>query len=445
MISPITLDFPAISNRPVTARFDGGDLSSDAGAVLLATYDKRHKVTQVLAEALPDRRQKNKIVHPLERMLAERVYAIALGYEDANDLDSLRTDPALKLACNSLPASGPDLASQPSLSRLENSFSAKDLIRAGRALAALVVGQLPNDTTEVILDIDATDDPCHGQQEFEEFNAHYDTHCYLPLLLHITGKDGCKRLLGALLRHGRAGACAGLRFLVRTAVRLIRARFPKMRILLRADGGFGNARVIHLCQALEIDFVLGLSKNSRLQILSTPVQMDAALKYAWEGEGCREFGDFSYKAGTWKERQRVVIKAEITRGELNPRYVVTSKTEDTPEDIYHFYCLRGDQENRIKEFKLDLNSGRTSCHRFLANQFRLLLHQAACILMTLMQTVLEGTDWAGAQIATIRLRILKVAVRVIESSRRVWLHLPTSFPNKATWLRLWQRLCANVT
>lgn len=444
MNSSLTLDFPSICKKEVSARFDGGDLSSDAGVILLAHAERHAGIIRALANSIIDTRQSSKIKHSIEEMVRARVYGICCGYEDANDHDSLRDDTAFKLACDHLPVTGNSLASQPSISRLENSISAKDLIRGAKAVARAVIAQLPANTTEVILDVDATPDPCHGQQEFEGFNAHYDTHCYLPLLLHVTGADGQIRLLAALLRPGNAGACDGLFSLLRGAARLLRERFPNIKIILRADAGFGVARVIHFCERRQLKFVLGLSKNNRLQTLSTPVQMDAALKYRWAGDGCREFGEFSYKAGTWRNRHRVIIKAEITRGELNPRYVVTSDTSLTPEEVYSYYCGRGDQENRIKEFKNDISGGRTSCHRFLANQFRLSLHVAAGALMGLIQQALAGTQWAKAQVQTIRLRILKVAVRIVETSRRIWLHLPTCFPESRTWEHLWRKFSAQL-
>jgi hypothetical protein len=444
MNSTLPLTFPAVRNKSVTACFDGGDLSSDAGVVLLAEAEKHSGIIRALANSIVDTRQCGKVKHSLEDLVSARVFGICCGYEDANDLDSLRNDPAFKLACDHLPASGTPLASQPSISRLENRISAKDLVRAAYAVGRAVIAQLPVDTTHVILDVDATPDPCHGQQEFEGFNAHYDTHCYLPLLLHVTAADGQKRLLAALLRPGKASACQGLFCMLRGASRLLRERFPDITITLRADGGFGNARVIHFCERRRLNFVLGLGKNSRLQTLSTPIQIDAALKYRWAGDGCREFGEFSYKAGTWRNRHRVVVKAEITRGELNPRYVVTSDTSLTAEEVYTYYCARGDQENRIKEFKCDLAGGRTSCHRFLANQFRLLLHLAAGALMGVLQRALSGTQWAKAQVQTVRLRLLKVAVRVIETSRRIWMHLPTAFPEKWTWEHLWRKLSVPV-
>jgi hypothetical protein len=197
--------------------------------------------------------------------------------------------------------------------------------------------------------------------------------------------------------------------------------------------------VLAFCEAQSLDYVLGLSSNQRLAVLSTPVQMDACLKSKWEGDGCREFAEFAYKAGSWPHLRRVVVKAEITKGELNPRFVVTNLM-GTSEQLYDFYCKRGDQENRIKELKLDLASGRTSCHRFVANQMRALLHTAACMLLSVLQEAACGTRFVQAQVGTLRLRVLKVGARVVESCRRIWFHLSSSYVDKRSWAHLNRRL-----
>ena len=438
--SALDLVFPSVGNRDVVARFDGGDITSDAGLLLLGEADRRLGLTEAIAVAIDDHRRQDQVDHTMVGMVRERVYAISAGYEDVNDLSTLRRDPALKTVCGRLPGSGESLASQPTICRLENAAGRKDLLRIGMRIAERVVSGLPKDTRRVIIDVDPSDDPCHGQQEFESFNGYYDEHCYLPIYIHVTGDDGRQRLLCSLLRPGRANATLGLFGVLRRAVGLLRGRFPGVRIVLRGDSAFGIGEVIEFCERTGIDFILGIRGNNRLQTLSTPVQMDACLKHSWEVDDCREYGEFRYKAGPWRGHQRVVIKAEITRGELNPRFVVTSLTGKTPEEVYEFYCGRGEQENRIKEMKLDLGSGRTSCHRFLANQFRLLLHTAACVLMGVLQECLEGTKWARAQVGTIRLKLLKVGARIVETCRKVWVHLPTAFPEKGIWWHLHTRL-----
>jgi hypothetical protein len=440
--STLCLTFPAVAGHEVVARFDGGEMTSDAGVALVAAADRRAGVTEALAAALTERRHPAKVKHGLVVLLRERTYAIVQGYEDANDLDRLRHDPALKLTCGRLPRTGDALASQPTFSRWENGVTRRELRKMALALARCVIAQLPADTTTVTLDVDATADPCHGQQQLECFNRFYDEHCYLPLLLYVTGPDGRQRLLAALLRPGNKSGVQGLGTLLKWAVRLLRERFPGVRILLRGDSGFGNATVLRWCHALAVGYRLCVAQNPVLQERSIPVQLDAALQATFPraGEDGQEFGELRYRARSWRQEERVIVKAEVTRGKLNPRFVVTSEQE-TPEQEYRQYCLRGDRENRIKEFKLDLASGRTSCHRFWANQFRLLLHMAAYVLMSVVQTALQGTAWAAAQVGTLRTRLLKLGARVVESCRKVWLHLPTACPVQDIWAVLQQRLC----
>jgi hypothetical protein len=425
--------FPAVVGREVAVRCDGGDITSDAGLLLVGLADRKLGLSEAISECLIDKRQACKIRHGISEMVRERVYAITAGYEDANDLDLLGDDPALKTVCGRLASSGVNLASQPTISRLENMPCGKDLLRASIRLAERVISQLPRSTRRVIIDVDPTDDPCHGQQQFEFFNGHYGEHCYLPLHVHITGDDGRQRIVASVLRPGNSSATKGIRSVLGIVVALLRERLPDVRMVLRADSAFGVCDVLDLCDDLGMDFVLGISANNTLHRLSSAVQMDACLKYGWEGNGTREYGEFGYAARTWRHERRVVVKAEITCGELNPRFVVTSLDAMNPESVYEFYCARGNQENRIKEIKLDLSSGRTSCHRFLANQFRLLLHTAACVLMGVLQEACAGTRWAHAQVGTLRLRLLKVGARVVESCRRIWFHLPSSFPEADTW------------
>jgi hypothetical protein len=320
----------------VLARFDGGDLTSDAGVALVAAADRMAGVTDALAAAIKDPRDPAKVTHTLLDVLRARIYAIAQGYEDANDLDRLREDPALKVACGRLPASGKALASQPTLSRFENGVTPQDVRAAMLALARCVIAQLPADTTRVVLDVDATDDPCHGQQQLECFNGFYDAHCYLPLLLYVTGADGQQRLLGALLRPGTAKGRDGLGTLLKWAVRLLRARWPAVQITLRGDSGFGNATVLRWCHALGLERVLCIAPNATLRERSIGVQIDAALQatYPQAGEDGQEFGEFRYQAGTWTQEERVIVKAEVTRGKLNPRFVVVSETVASPEAGY---------------------------------------------------------------------------------------------------------------
>jgi hypothetical protein len=444
-----SFDFPSVANKTVTARFDGGDITSNAGALLVSAADDRIGLTRAIAASIQDKRQTSKISHDLETLIKERVFAIACGYEDVNDLDCLRSDPALKVGCGRAPRSDADLASQPTISRLENSVSKKDLLRMGISLAEQVVARLPDNTKKVILDIDEMEDPCHGQQEFEIFNAHYDSHCYLPLLLFVTDETGRQRTMAVVLRSGKSG-CRGVRGLLKRAVKLIRARFPNIGIELRADGGYGNDQVLRCCDKLSIDYTLGLPGNKRLHHLSTATQMDVCIKYSQtkyqpDHPVCREFAAIDYRAGSWDKSRRVIVKAEITESafgdvKLNPRFVVTNRDFKSPEAGYAHYCARGDIENRIKEFNLDVSGGRTSCHRFLANQFRVLMHAGACVLMNVIQEAAQTTSLVKAQMGTIRLRLLKIGARIVESTRRVWIHMSSSCPDQEVWGKVYEVL-----
>jgi hypothetical protein len=439
----VDLFFPSVGGREVVSRNDGGDITSDAGLLLVSLADKKIGLTEAMANVITDSRQQSKVDHSVVDMARSRIYAICADYEDANDLDMLRHDPALKTVCDRLPKTGEALASQPTISRFENMPGMQSQLRMAVAMAQRVISQLPGKTTRIIIDVDPTEDPCHGQQEFEFFNGHYGCHCYLPVHIHITGDDGRQRIIGSVLRPGNAGATKGLYSILRIAIRLLRERLADARIILRADSAFGVCNVLDFCEDIGIDYILGMKGNNVLHDLSAGVQMDACLKYKWEGNGCREYGSISYRAGSWRHARRVVTKAEITNGDLNPRFVVTSLSNLNDVETYEFYCARGEQENRIKEIKLDLSSGRTSCHSFFANQFRLLMHTAACMLMGVLQESLAGTRFAKAQIGTLRTRILKVGARVVQTARKIWFHMPSSFPAQDTWRRMYAALVSD--
>jgi len=438
------LEFPSVCSHEVAVRFDGGDLSSDAGAMLVAQADRALGLTTKLAGAISDGRQASKVRHNIGRILRARIYGIVCGYEDANDHDNLRDDPVFKVACNRLPLEQSALASQPTISRAENAVRSRDLLGLAMVIARSVIRQLPANSDVIYLDVDATGDPCHGQQELSFYSGHYGNHCYAPLHLHVTGADARQWLLASVLRPGTASYKVALFSMLRRAVLLLRERFPNAKIILRADAGFGFHDTLAFCEQYKVDYLLGTQSNEQLATLSTPVQIDVCLKYRWEGDGCREYGQFNYKARTWPHYRKVVIKAEITLGKLQARYVVTN-LDGSPEELYLLYCERGDRENRIKELKLGLFSGRTSCHRFKANMLRLQLHTAAALLMSVIQMAAHGSQYASAQVPTIRQRLLKVAARVEQTCRRVWLHLPTSYPDKSVWIHINHKLASLVT
>jgi hypothetical protein len=308
------------------------------------------------------------------------------------------------------------------------------------------VVQLAPDTRRVVIDVDPTDDPCHGQQQLSFFNGFYDTHCFLPLQVTLQGDGGRQWPAAALLRSGKAGATVGLSSVLRPLVRAIRQRCPRARIELRADSAFGCDAVLRLCQALDMDYTLGLKSNAALERLTACVKATLEARVAearaqapddpHAGDGLRIYQLFPYQAGNWARWEYTILRAEWTQGAYNPRFIVTSRRKLTGREAYAHYCGRGECENRIKEFKLDLAGGRTSCHRFLANQARLLCHLAAALLLAVLQEALSGTRYATAQISTLRTRLLKVGAKVVETCRRVWFHLPTSFPSQEVWALL---------
>ena len=449
--STLKLEFPSVYGRTVTAVFDGGDVTSDSGVLLLRQADRALGMTRTLADAVRDRREAGKVGHPVWEVLRARIYGIAMGYEDCNDFDRLAGDPAFKTVCDRLPTRDGDLASQPTLSRFENALSHADLFRMGVALARTAAGRLPRSTKRIVIDVDPTDDPCHGQQEFEFFNGFYDCHCYLPLMVYLSGDDGRQWPAAALLRAGNAGPTDGLFGVLRVLIGEIRRRLPQARIELRGDSSYGVNEVLRFCHKHKLDYTLGLKSNAVIARLSECVQATLGARYAAAradapddpraGDGLRLYQLLPYRAGSWDKWERVILRAEMTEGTYNPRYIISNRSDLTAREAYAHYCARGDRENRIKEFKLDLLGGRTSCHRFLANQARLLLHLAAALLMKMIQLALEGTPWVTAQIHTLRTRLLKVGAKVVQTCRRICFHLPTSFPQRESWLLICQRLC----
>jgi Transposase DDE domain group 1 len=436
-----SLSFGFLGRRQVTGRFDGGRLSSDGGLLLLAEVDRRFGLTQRLASCLRDRRQQSKVRQSRLDLVRQRVYQIACGYEDCNDADTLAADPVLKLACGRNPEGGRDLASQPTLSRFENSVSPAELYRMSLALLDLFIEAHREPPREIVLDLDATDDPTHGQQELSFFHGYYDEYCYLPMLVFAQADGGPHQLLAAVLRPGNVHAGRGSVTLLKRIVARLREAWPEVRIVVRGDSGEALPEVYDWCEGEgQVDFVIGLARNSRLQGLGEPSLEAAREEFRETQAKVRHCHDLSYAADSWGHERRVVVKAEVSSKGDNPRFVVTSRDDLTAEELYDFYADRGDVENRIKELKNDLHADRTSCHRFVANQFRLLLHAAAYLLLTLLRGMLTGTELASAQAGTLRLRLVKVGVRVEQTARRVWLHLASSYP----WAELWNLLARRL-
>ena len=436
--------FPDLLHRPLTVAFDVPNASSDGGAVLLKAADRRLGLISRLSSVLIDERQSGKVRHALSDLLGQRIYGLALGYEDANDAARLADDPMHKLLLGRDPVHGDALASQPTLSRFENDVTRGELLRMGEALFETVIERQRRRRRKVrriTIDLDATDDPTHGQQELAFFNGFYDTWCYLPLLAFVTfDREREQYLCAAALRPGNASSHAGALTLLERIVGRLQDRFPDTRILVRLDGGFAAPELFEFLDEVGVDYVVACPKNKVLERQADLDLIAARVLSEHTGKTEHVYTDFTYAAGTWSRERRVVCKAEVVRLEgreprLNARFVVTNLKGKARLIYERVYCARGDAENRIKEM-FDVALGRTSCSRFPANQFRVLLAAAAYALLQELRLVARGTAWARAQVATLRLDLLKIGVQVIASVRRLVLRLPAAFPYRDCWLAL---------
>jgi len=442
-----SLMLPLGPGKPVLLDWEGGELSSDGGLLLVARADRSLRLTERLAAEVHDPRCPAQLRHPLLALLRQRVYQIALGYEDGNDAQTLRHDPLLKTAVGRTPRAAP-LAGQSTFSRFENAATAEDLARLEGVLQDLFVEHCGAAPREIVLDMDPYDDPCHGEQQGVLFNGYYDGHCYLPLLICGTVDGGQQHLIGVVLRGGKAAATQEALGFLEDLVAKLRTRFPGVPIIVRGDAGYGVEEMITGCRNAQVDFCFGKATNAVLhrqtQELRDRVDRAETFRNAQEkrAKSCRAFAEVDYQAKSWPRGERVVAKAEVTYGKPNPRFVVTSLAPTagwSARRIYQFYCARGDRENRIKEFKLDMAGDRLSCSTFLANQFRLILHAAAFILVQSLQATLQevaGPELAQAQAVTVRVKLLKVAARVIETSRAIRVHLCTAYPLQPLWMAL---------
>ena len=436
--------FSDLFDRPLTTTFDVPNASSDGGAVLLKAADRRLGLISRLSTALVDDRQAGKVRHTMADLLGQRVYGLALGYEDANDAARLADDPMHKLLLGRDPTSGDALASQPTLSRFENDITRGELLRMSEALFETVLDRhrrRRRKVRRITIDLDVTDDPTHGQQELTFFNGFYDTWCYLPLLAFVTFDRECEQYLcAAALRPGNASTQAGALTLLKRIIGRLQERFPDTRILVRLDGGFAAPDLFEFLDEVGVDYVVAMAKNKVLEH-QTALEMVVA-RVLSEASGLTEhvYTDFLYAAGTWSRERRVVCKAEVVQLEgreprLNARFVVTNLTGKAQRIYERVYCMRGDAENRIKEL-FDVAFDRTSCSRFNANQVRVLLAAAAYVLLQELRLAARGTEWARAQVATLRLQLLKIGVQVIASVRRLVLRLPAAFPYRDGWCAL---------
>jgi len=431
-----TLQFSSLSRKKILADFSGGRLTSDGGALLLREANRRIGLIDALAACITDPREPAKIKHDVKTMLAQRIYGIALGYEDGNDHQTLRNDPMMQILAEAAPNPDDPLASPPTLCRFENWVNRKSLARMSEVFVDQFIASYHRAPKEIILDFDATEDAVHGQQEGRFFHGYYDCYCFLPLYVFCGD-----RLLCAYLRPSKIDGAKHARGILKLLVQRIRAVWPSVRIIFRGDSGFCRWKTLKYCDKNDIGYVVGLAKNATLKRRAKPFMEAARQTYDATGEKQRSFHEFEYGAKTWDRKRRIILKAEHLAKGANARFVVTNLDRSSAAIYDGLYTQRGDMENRIKEQQLYLFADRTSCSRFVANQFRLLLASAAYVLIEhLRREGLKGTELAKAQVSTIRLKLFKIAARVVVTVRRVVLHLSSGYPYQTLLTRLVQQL-----
>ncbi len=431
-----SLSFSTLGRQKIMANFNGGRLTCDAGGLLLREVDRRLSLTARLAECIADPRDPARITHDLRTLLAQRVFGIALGYEDLNDHATLRDDPLLAILAEQRPDPQAPLGSPSTLCRFENAITRGSLSRMSQALVDPFIASFKRPPKELILDFDPTDDRVHGKQEGRFFHGYYDSYCFLPLYVFCGD-----HLLCAYLRPSNIDAALHSRAILKLLVRRFRRVWPNVRIIFRGDSGFCRWKLLRWCDKHDVAYVVGITRNQVLQRLAEPFMDEAKKAFDESGVKQRNFHEITYAAKTWDRQRRVVVKAEVLPKGPNARFVVTN-LPDKPEVIYdQRYTARGDMENRIKEQQLGLFADRTSCHSFLANQFRLLLASAAYVLIEhLRREALRGTELARAQVSTIRLKLFKIAARVTMSVRRIVFHLSSYSPYQQLFAYLVRRL-----
>lgn len=415
-----------VAGKPVRAAFDGGSLTSDAGVLVLAEIERRLGIAERLAGCLSDPRDPDRVRHTLAEIIRFRTLMIAAGYPDANDSDALRADPAFKMAVGRLPESGADLCSQPTISRLENLPGRVALIRMMAGMIDLFCDSFAGVPRRIVLDIDDTEDRVHGAQQLSLFNAYHDSRCFQPIHVYeaTTGKP-----VAVILRPGKTPDGTEVALVLRHIVRAIRARWPRVEILVRGDSHYSRPQAMDWLERKRIGYVFGLASNKVLLARVADHAEDAAMaRIEGEAEKVRRFAAFDYAARSWKRQRRVVARVETSAQGTDSRFIVTNLA-GSPKALYEkVYCARGQAENLIKAHKLHLASDRTSCTKATANQFRLLIHTAAYWLMHTLRGLAPKTSfWRDAQFDTIRLALIKVAGRVTEMVTRIKVSLPTGF------------------
>lgn len=415
------IDFGRLGRRVVEGRFDGGSMTSDGGVMLLGQTDRKLGLLDAAARCIPDPRNPLLIKHAVRDMLRQRVYGLALGWEDLIDHGSLREDVAMQTAIGV----EREVASAPTLCRLENWADKRTAWRLHQVLVDQFIASFKQAPQELVLDFDATDNPLHGQQEGRFFHGYYDCYCYLPLYVFCG-----QQLLCAYLRPSRIDGAKHAAAILKLLVTRLRQTWPQVKIVFRGDSGFCRQRILNYCERADVHYLVGLARNTRLEQMTEFVEL--AMKDAYEASGIkqRELGEFVYAAQSWARERRVITRLECGPQGTNPRYVVTNLTGE-PKALYDdMYCQRGEAENRIKEAQVGLFATRTSCRHFQSNQLRVLLAALGYVLIERLRALaLRGTALANAQVDTLRIKLLKVAAVVTRNTRRIRLFLASNWPS----------------
>lgn len=434
MVDP-TLPLPGlspVSGKDIVARFDGGQLSSDGGLLLLRGIEQRLKVADRVAACIDDRRDPATTVHSLADIIRFRLLMIAAGYEDGNDANGLRADAVFKMALERLPSER-DLCSQSTISRLENVPDTRTLLRVGGAFVDLYCASFRQVPRRITLDVDDTFDAVHGGQQLRLFNAYYDDYGFQPIV--VFDQEG--RFVSAVLRPAKRPNGVEIRAFLRRLVRAIRANWPNVEILVRADSHYACPEVMDWCEANGLDYIFGLGATSVLKRHVTALEASTTARYkAAPGAGkVRRFKEFYDAAGSWSRVRRIVARVEAGDDGSDTRFIVTNLRHGNGRSLYQdTYCRRGQAENYIKAWKTHLAADRTSCPKATANQFRLFLHAGAYWLLWSLQALMpKRSSWRRAQFDTLKLRLIKTAARIVEMKTRIKIHLPTSAPDQAVW------------
>jgi hypothetical protein len=438
--TPFLPGLSPVAGKSLTADRKAGNVSSNGGLVVLREAARSLDIAARIARHVPDARDPNLITHTIEAMVAARTLMIAAGYEDCDDADALRTDPALKIACERAPDSGADIMSQPTLSRLENTPDMRALVAVAREMIDVFLDSFATAPRRIELDIDDTDDLVHGGQQLALFNTHAGGHCFQPIVIFeaLTGRP-----VFMMLRPGKRPNGAEIARVLRFVIRRVRQRWPKVGILIRGDSHYCAPEVLELLRFLKCDYILGLAINATLSALAAPWKAQCAARRSARQPTVRRMHQIDYAAGSWAQKEKVIVRVEATELGTDARFVVTNLTGRGKHLYQHVYCARGRMENMIKDLKLNTRSDKTACTRWQANQFRLFLHLAAYwVLHTVREAAPKRSRWRTATFETIRTTFVKIAVRVEELKSMVKLSFPTALPHADALTVIAQRLAA---